>query len=179
MWPKRNKKLSSHQLSVLSLRDLLSKWNRNIVYAYFLVDSNFPIKETKVKDHVKFRIPLGVQWIVAAFLYFSPPPSEWPLDLFIWTRSVWLITTLLLMVSPLYDCLYCCNFIVLTTPLSLFTIYHGWRVQPRFWDAKQTATIRIFRIVLIRLSQTCCVYITLILTNLFNIFDNTSLHCLI
>ena len=63
---------------------------------------------------------------------------------------------------------------MLTTPLSLFTIYHGWRVQPRFWDAKQTATSRIFRIVLLRLSQTCCVYTTLIPTNLFNIFDNTS-----
>lgn len=34
------------------------------------------IKETKVKDHVKWRIPLGAQWVVSACL--APAPrSQW------------------------------------------------------------------------------------------------------
>ena len=31
------------------------------------------IKETKVKDHVKWRIPLGAQWVVSACLAPAPP----------------------------------------------------------------------------------------------------------
>ena len=42
------------------------------------------IKETKVKDHVKWRIPLGSQWAVSACL---PPPTPRTSMIRLWSRG--------------------------------------------------------------------------------------------
>ena len=77
------------------------------------------IKETKVKDHVKWRIPLGSQWPVSACL---PPPHPHPPGLNdtalvkrITKERVWLLTS-------------CCSWLAPGQPLSsclLFTTDMG------------------------------------------------------
>ena len=72
------------------------------------------IKETKVKDHVKWRIPLGAQWVVSACLAPAPPVSMTRL----WSRE-----------SPRSGADSVLLWWHLASYCPLFTIYHGYGIS--------------------------------------------------
>ena len=72
------------------------------------------IKETKVKDHVKWRIPLGAQWVVSACLAPAPPVSMTRL----WSRE-----------SPRSGADSVFLWWHLASYCPLFTIYHGYGIS--------------------------------------------------
>ena len=59
-------------------------WSRTLTYCLRPFFWFTLIKETKVKDHVKWRIPLGSQWAVSACL---PPPTPRTSMIRLWSRG--------------------------------------------------------------------------------------------